>query len=202
MAGLIYYDTNSYKTSDEFFAALKAVPDFWDSVSENAVEKGDVTITYNATTLVLNLSTGIFTTALSMADVGIGALIAATDKGLVAAHRYSSSYQSIYKNFFAIGCDKNDAWGVAIGSYASDTLIGSISANNVTDKSYDYGNTTTARVNTQIIDLASTRGSFVFEDIRRVLYTVSGTLSYYGKLTMPNGEKYVKCGAFALRYTE
>jgi hypothetical protein len=55
--------------------------------------------------------------------------------------------------------------------------------------------------NFQIIDLVHPKGDFICTDLRVVRFYSPGTRNYRGRLTMPNGEKYVKCGIFALKYT-
>lgn len=191
----LYYDTTQYTSGDDFFNAIASVPNFWDSATEDTLTKGDVTLTYSSG--LLTMTAGNLSTDVNISSPN-GGLIAATDKGLVAMHFPTNS-----NNRYAIGlgCDDNSVWGAAVSSYQT-VAINSIIAAGVTNKTYEYGSTTAANTNTQIIDLASVKGNFIFDDLRRVLYAPSAVVNFNGKLTMPNGEKYVKAGAFALRYTE
>lgn len=195
----LYYDTTQYTSGDDFFAALATVPNFWDSVTEDTLTKGDVTLTYSSGTITL--AAGGFSTALDFSAPN-GGLIAATAKGLMAMHFPSNSNN---RRVIAVACDKNGVWGGSISNYQT-VAVNEILATGLTSKSYSSSsssnNTFTSNTNTQIIDLASDKGNFIFDDLRRVLYTTSAVVNYNGKLTMPNGEKYVKCGAFVLRYTE
>ena len=195
----LYYDTTQYTSGDDFFAALSAVPNFWDSVTEDTLTKGGVTLTYSSGTITL--AAGGFSTAMDFSAPN-GGLIAATAKGLMAMHFPTNSN---YRKVIAVACDKNGVWGGSISNYQA-VAVSEILATGLTSKSYSSSSssnsTFTSNTNTQIIDLASDKGNFIFDDLRRVLYTTSAVVNYNGKLTMPNGEKYVKCGAFVLRYTE
>lgn len=194
----LYYDTTQYTSGNDFFAALAAVPNFWDSVTEDTLTKGDVTLTYSSGTITL--AAGGFSTAMDFSTPN-GGLIAATAKGLMAMHFPSNSN---FRKVIAVACDKNGVWGGSISTYQT-VAVSEILATGLASKSYSSssnGNTFTSNTNTQIIDLASDKGNFIFDDLRRVLYAPSAVVNYNGKFTMPNGEKYVKCGAFALRYTE
>lgn len=201
MAGLIYYDTNIYTTANSLLTALKSIPNFWDEVGETTLTKGGVTISVS----------GYGSGGNNAAMTGYGRsitlhnpnsqhcyIIAATAKGLVMRVSGSGSTSGI-----AIGSDKNGNWGGVFGNAtSSSTGISDLLADNLTSTTFTGGDCNVANINTQIIDLAADKGNFIFDDLRRVLYTVSALKPHYGKLTMPNGEKYVKCGAFALRYTE
>lgn len=190
----LYYDTTQYATTADFFAGLAEVPNFWDSTENGVLTKGDVEVTLpNSTTL--SITAGGLGATYTIGNTR-STLICATSKGLIAAHVGSTNS---YTAFLAVGCDKNDRWGGANGGAAS---VANIVAAGLNSKTYDNGSTATSTTNTQIIDLASMKGDYIFEDVRRVLTTPSAVVNYNGKLTMPNGEKYVKCGAFVLRYTE
>lgn len=190
----LYYDTTQYATPADLFAGLAAVPNFWDSTENGVLTKGDVEVTMSSSTN-LSIAAGELQTAYTISNTR-STLICATSKGLIAAHVGSTNTNTAY---FAVGCDKNDRWGGANGGSAN---VSNIVAAGLNSKIYDNGSTTTSTTNTQIVDLASIKGDYIFEDVRRVLYAPSAVVSYNGKLTMPNGEKYVKCGAFVLRYTE
>jgi hypothetical protein len=195
----LYYDTTQYTSGDDFFAALATVTNFWDSVTEDTLTKGDVTLTYSSGTITL--AAGGFSTAMNF-SAPKGGLIAATAKGLMAAHFPTDTNN---RKVIAVACDKNGVWGGSISNHYT-VAVNEILATGLTSKSYSSSSssnsTFTSNTNTQIIDLVSDKGNFIFDDLRRVLYTTSAVVNYNGKLTMPNGEKYVKCGAFVLRYTE
>ena len=50
MAGLIYYDTNTYAVAD-LYGVLKAIPNFWDETDDetSALTKGGITLTLGST---------------------------------------------------------------------------------------------------------------------------------------------------------
>lgn len=195
MAGLIYYDTNSY-TREDLYSVLKAIPNFWDETDDetSALVKGDITLNLGETKKISGY--GITETI----SLGMSVyLIAATEKGVIV---YTSGTSM---KGFAVGCDKNDKWAgayVNIGTSSTSPSIDKIIAEGVSSTSYpSEGNKTfSSTINTQIIDLSAANGDFTFDDLKRVLFIPVPL--YRGKLTMSNGEKYVKCGPFALRYTE
>lgn len=195
MAGLIFYDINSYTSWADVLAALKTIPNFWDEISETTLTKGGITLSLgdSKTLSGYGLSVTLYSSFSS------NTLIAATNKGMMFVWNYSNAYYCVM-----LGRGKDgDNWGAGYSKWASSSLIvDSLIADNLTSASVTGGTTNSSETNTQIIDLAADKGNFIFDDVRRVLYTPSGIRSYNGKLTMPNGEKYVKCGAFALRYTE
>lgn len=196
----LYYDTTQYTSGGDLFGGLASVPNFWDSATEDTLTKGNVTLTYNSSgTGSFILAVGTFSETIGFGGAINETLIAATNKGLIV---YIKPQSTNYTKGFSISCDKNGAWGAGISSIYTNITVDYILAEGLSNKTYDYGSTTSVSVNTQIIDLASTRGNFIFEDLRRVLYAPSAVRSFNGKLTMPNGEKYVKCGSLALRYTE
>lgn len=199
MAGLIYYDTNAYESSG-LYDILKTIPNFWDSTDDetSALVKGGITLTLGESKSISGYgkSTSLMISTLR------AMLIAATEKGLVVYFGTTVNASGV----IAIGCDKDGNWAAAWGgngtasSGSSAVDIKGIIADGVSATSYLTSGVQTSDVMTQIIDLATDKGNFIFEDVRRVYYMPN--ITYRGKLTMPNGEKYVKCGAFALRYTE
>ncbi|WP_028504122.1 hypothetical protein [Ruminococcus albus] len=191
MAELIYYDTDVHATAN-LYDILKAIPDFWDSYDDetSALTKGGITLTLGETKSISGYG--------KSCSISLGSncsFIAATEKGILIGTTGGSS-----ANAFAIGCNKDGSWagtnGIVSGNYRVDNVV----AEGVRTTTYNAGALTASHLMTQIVDLMAVDGNYIFEDIRRVLYAPA--TSYYGKLTMPNGEKYVKCGAYALRYTE
>lgn len=191
MAELIYYDTDVQAIAD-LYDILKAIPNFWDSYDDetSALTKGGITLALGETKSISGYGMSL---ALTLASNTVG--IAATEKGLIV--HTGTAIQST--GIFAIGCDKEGNWAGAAGSNSSPR-ISFIVADGVSSTNY-MSNTDVNSSNTmtQIIDLATDKGNFIFDDVRRVL--MCPVTSYNGKLTMPNGEKYVKRGGFALRYT-
>ena len=194
MAGLIFYDINSYTSWADVLAVLKTIPNFWDEISETTLTKGGITLSLGDSKTL----SGYGLSAALNGSISSNVLIAATNKGLLLVWYYGNNYYHIM-----FGCDKSGNWGAGYGNASTSSLsISHLIADNLTSASVTGGTTYASETNTQIIDLAADKGNFIFDDIRRVLYIPSGLRTYNGKLTMPNGEKYVKCGAFVLRYTE
>lgn len=186
MAGLIYYDTDVHATTD-LYDILKVIPSFWDSYDDetSALTKGGITLSLGETKSIsgYGMSLGITLGQNTIA-------IATTEKGLVV---HTNNGIAI-----AIGCDKEGNWAGAVGS-DNYNKISYIVADGVSSTSYSSSETQASTTMTQIIDLAADKGNFIFEDVRRVL--MCPVPNYNGNITMPNGEKYVKRKAFALRYT-
>ena len=196
MSRLIRYDTNSYTSFLEILAALKMVPNFWDSTTSMSVTKGGVTILLDGNNRAIagfgNSITLPSTIYVSRAP------IAATEKGLVFSWEASSKLHTV-----ALGCNEEGEWGGMYGYEGTDGIgVRYFLADSITSTTFAGPLTNESNPNTQIVDLACNKGNFLCQDLRRVLYAPSAVISYNGKLTMPNGEKYVKNGAFALRYTE
>lgn len=206
---LIYWDTNVYQNQEQIFNALASIPNFWDEIHDDYEESYKRTLVKGGITIEISeLQTkGIYgygrAFTINFENHQIS-MIAATPTGLIFdVTRLTSTgyYQGI-----ALNVDKNDNWGaIKISTSGSSKDISDILAPNVSATTFSggiAGTTQTAGGNTQIVDLMSTKGDFIFEDLRRVLYTPEGVRDYNGKLTMPNGEKYVKLGSAALRYRE
>lgn len=193
MAELICYDTNTYATPD-LYGVLKAIPNFWDETDDEAssLTKGGITLTVSSTTKSISGYGKSEITNLGSST----SLIAATENGLV----FFTSGTVI--GIIAIGCDKNGNWaGVYSQISSGNPTVNKIVADGVSSTTYSsQAQTVVSTVNTQIVDLTAVNGNFTFDDVKRVLFIP--VLTYLGKLTMPNGEKFVKCGALALRYTE
>lgn len=199
---LIHYDTNIHTGMDELFNALQGIPNFWDTISEESnrklLTKGGVTLEISA------LNTGgvsgygrMFRTEF---DDQKTYLIAATSNALIFdVGGVDSNYYGI-----ALGANEDGTWGAVKFSTSpdNDCYIMDVLAPNVDDTSYSDGRVLQSVTNTQIVDMMSTQGDFVFADLRRVLFAPDSVKTYTGKFTMPNGEKYVKCGGAVLRYTE
>lgn len=194
MAGLIYYDADVHAVTD-LYDILKSIPNFWDSTDDEASEltKGGITLNVSGGTRTAISGYGM-SQSINLSSNSL--LIAATERGLVVYTGTGTQTTAV----IAIGCDKDGNWAGSVGGN-TNPRVNYIVAEGVS--STDYGlsaNIQSSATMTQIIDLATDKGNFIFDDLRRVL--MCPVTAYNGKLTMPNGEKYVKCGAYALRYTE
>lgn len=196
MAELTYYDRESYTDSTDIFAALAAIPDFWDEKTAATLVKEDLTLTLSDGALsITGYNKSIVAVQLNGRTCDI---IAATSTGLVFNASGSGNF-----NAFALGCDKNGDWGACSGSdSATGATISYLIADNLTSNTFSGGAVNVSSTNTQIVEIAADKGNYIFDELRRVLYTPSSVKGYNGKLTMPNGEKYIKVGPFVLLYTE
>lgn len=197
MAALIFYDTNQYTGIDAIYAALKSIPNFWDETDdeEKTLTKGGITLEVSATQTKGIRGYGWGATTYEF-DGKTVSLIAATENGLVFTN---GSYA------MGIGCNEDGVWAAGYGydTSQSDLSVSNMIAPNITAviiTSSDIEAKECA-ANFQIIDLVHPKGDFICTDLRLVRLYTSGTKLYHGRLTMPNGEKYVKCGVFALKYT-
>ena len=193
MAGLICYDTNTYTTTN-LYSVLKAIPNFWDETDDenSSLTKGGITLKLDSAARTISGYGKSETVSLGTST----SLIAATDNGIIF-HTSGTVITAV-----AIGCDKNGNWaGVISQTTSGNPAVNKIIADGVSSTTYNtQTQTVVSTINTQIIDLTAVNGNFTFDDVKRVLFIP--VLTYLGKLTMPNGEKFVKCGALALRYTE
>lgn len=193
----LYYNPNGYSNVSAFFAALGQVPNFWDSTSADALTKGGITVTLTSTKIITISGYGLSVKiTLSVEDTSY-ALIAATDTGLVFA--FGNTDAATYCG--ALGVDDNGNWGAATGRLVSGKwTIDTVLADGVTSTTYSFGNTTASDYNTQIVQLTSQHGNFIFKDLMRLLLT--SQIGYRGKILLGDTEKYVLAGSFALKYTD
>lgn len=194
-SALIYYDRVTYDSYEQLYGVLKAIPNFWDSHddSERTLTKGGITITVTATQ-----AKGVSGYGRSFSVTFDGQntnVIAATQNALIFNAEEGGQYQGV-----AIGTGSNGAWGAA-KSNTNTSAISDVLGPNLTATSHTESPSTSS-TNTQIIDLMSFYGDYVFDDIRRFYAMPADMKAHDGKITMPNGEKYVKVGGLALRYTE
>ena len=121
-------------------------------------------------------------------------LIAATSNGLVF---------NLTSVSFGLGCDENGVWGACSGTNtsAATEVNNMIVPNSTSTSCFNFQETELSNATTQIVDLISKYGNFIFEDLKLLNVMQEGSKTYAGRLTMPNGEKFVKCGALALKYT-
>jgi hypothetical protein len=196
MAGLIFFDTNQYTGIDAIYAALKSIPNFWDETDDEnkTLTKGGITLEVSATQTKGIRGYGWGATTYDF-DGKTVSLIAATENGLVFTN---GTYA------MGIGCNEDGVWAAGYGydnSSSSSLGISTMIAPNITATTSLDLNAYESATNYQITDLLHQKGDFICADLRCVKFYSTGTKLYHGRLTMPNGEKYVKCGAFALKYT-
>lgn len=193
----LYYSPVGYDNVTAFFTALGQVPDFWDSTSADTLTKGGITVTLTSTTIITISGYGLSTTINTSGQaVTSYALIAATDAGLVFAFGITTT-----AHYGALGVDDNGNWGAATGKLASNNwTINAVLADGVTSTTYTAGDTTASDYNTQIVQLTSQHGNFIFKDLMRLLLT--SQIGYRGKILLGDSEKYVIAGSFALKYTD
>lgn len=193
----LYYSPVGYGNVTAFFAALGQVPNFWDSTSADTLTKGGITVTLTSTTIITISGYGLSTTIDTGGQATTSyALIAATDTGLVFAFGITTT-----AHYGALGVDDNGNWGAATGKLSSNNWnIETVLADGVTSTTYSAGNTTASDYNTQIVQLTSQHGNFIFKDLMRLLLT--SQIGYRGKILLGDTEKYVLAGSFALKYTD
>lgn len=193
----LYYSPVGYNNVTAFFAALGQVPDFWDSTSADTLTKDSITVTLTSTTVITISGYDKSITITSLQGLTKYALIAATDTGLVFA--FGNTTAATWCG--ALGVDDNGNWGAATGGLASNNwTIDTVLADGVTSTTYSAGNTTASDYNTQIVQLTSQHGNFIFKDLMRLLLT--SQIGYRGKILLGDTEKYVLAGSFALKYTD
>lgn len=193
----LYFDRALYNTPTKYFNALAALTDFWDTITENTLTKGGVTLTLSSSSII-TISGYTYTASNSItASTGLDATcIAYTEKGIIG---YAKQATSLNASEWAIGCNDNGEWGAVIGK-DSKAIITELIADGVSATSFGGGTVTNSNENVQIVDMCADKGNFIFEDIKRILQSPQTT--YVGKMQMENGEKYVQCWALALKYTE
>ena len=193
----LYYSPVGYGNVTAFFTALGQVPNFWDSTSADTLTKGGITVTLTSTTVITISGYNKSVTITSSQALTKYALIAATDTGLVFA--FGNTDAATWCG--ALGVDDNGNWGAATGKLASSNwTIDTVLADGVTSTTYSAGNTTASDYNTQIVQLTSQHGNFIFKDLMRLLLT--SQIGYRGKIRLNDSEKYVIAGSFALMYTD
>ena len=193
----LYYNPNGYSNVTAFFAALGQVPNFWDSTSADTLTKGGITVTLTSTKIITISGYGLSVNKTSATEDTSYALIAATDTGLV----FAFGNTDVVTYCGALGVDDNGNWGAATGGLTSNKwTIDTVLADGVTSTTYSAGNTTVSDYNTQIVQLTSQHGNFIFKDLMRLLLT--SQIGYRGKIRLNDSEKYVIAGSFALMYTD
>lgn len=191
----LYYDQALYNTPTKYFNALAALTDFWDTITDDTLTKGGVTLTLGDTTTVSGFEltmTGTVTSTTSLTKT----MIAYTDKGIIGLTNASSATQNCV---WAIGCDDAGNWGAVIGKGATPAIT-ELLANGVSSTTFGGGTVTGSEQNMQVVDMCADKGNFIFQDVKRVLQSPQTT--YYGKVQLDNGDKFVQAWGLALNYTD
>lgn len=191
----LYLDQALYNSPTKYFNALAALTDFWDTITENTLTKGGVTLTLGGTTTVSGFGftmTGTVTSSTTLTKT----MIAYTDKGIIGLTNASSATQNCV---WAIGRDGAGNWGAVIGKGATPAIT-ELLANGVSSTTFGGGTVTESEQNMQIVDMCADKGNFVFEDVKRVLQSPQTT--YDGRLQLDNGDKFVQAWGLALKYTD
>lgn len=193
----LYYDQALYKTPTKYFNALAALTDFWDTITADTLTKGGVTLTLASTTTITVSGFDLTMSNEVTGSTGLTkTMIAYTDKGIIGLTNASSATQN---SVWAIGCDDAGNWGAVIGKGATPT-ISELLANGVSSTTFGGGTVTESEQNMQIVDMCADKGNFIFQDVKRVLQSPQTT--YYGKVQLDNGDKFVQAWGLALNYTD
>jgi hypothetical protein len=191
----LYLDQALYNTPAKYFAALAALTDFWDTITDDTLTKGGVTLTLGGTTTVSGFGltmTGTVTSSTTLTKT----MIAYTDKGIIGLTNASTATQNCV---WAIGCDDAGNWGAVLGK-GSSPAITELLANGVSSTTFGDGTVTASNENTQIVDMCADKGDFIFKDIKRILQSTQPT--YSGRLQIDSGDKFVQSWGLALKYTD
>ena len=193
----LYLDQALYNTPAKYFAALAALTDFWDTITENTLTKGGVTLTRVDTN---NITASGFDLTMSSKITSSSGLtktmIAYTDKGIIGLTNSSNASSNCT---WAIGCDDAGNWGAVIGKGATPTIT-ELLANGVSSTTFGGGTVTESNENTQIVDMCADKGDFIFKDVKRILQSTQPT--YSGRLQIDSGDKFVQSWGLALKYTD
>ena len=191
----LYYDQALYNSPTKYFNALAALTDFWDTITDDTLTKGGVTLTLGGTTTVSGFGltmTGTVTSSTTLTKT----MIAYTDKGIIGLTNASTATQNCV---WAIGCDDAGNWGAVVGK-GSTPAITELLANGVSSTTFGGGTVTASNENTQIVDMCADKGDFIFKDIKRILQSTQPT--YSGRLQIDSGDKFVQSWGLALKYTD
>lgn len=192
----LYFDRALYNTPSKYFEALAALTDFWDTITENTLTKGGITLTVSGSNISISGYTYTASNTITSSTGLSKTCIAYTENGIIG---YAQTSGSLNASEWAIGCNDNGEWGAVIGK-DTKASISELIAEGVSATTFGGGTVTSSNENVQIVDVCADKGNFIFEDIKRILQ--SPQTAYVGKMEMDNGEKYVQCWALALKYTE
>ena len=192
----LYYDQALYNTPTKYFNALAALTDFWDTITENTLTKGGVTLTFSGNIITVSGFGLTLSSSIAAGTTLTKTLIAYTDKGIISLTNTSTASNNCV---WAIGCDDAGNWGAAVGKGATPAIT-ELLASGVSSTTFGGGAVTVSEQNMQIVDMCADKGNFVFEDVKRVLQ--SPQTAYDGRLQLDNGDKFVQAWGLALKYTD
>jgi hypothetical protein len=193
----LYLDQALYNTPAKYFAALAALTDFWDTITDDTLTKGGVTLTLTSTTTITVSGFDLtMTNSITGSTALTKTMIAYTDNGIIGLTNSSNATNSCG---WAIGCDDAGNWGAVIGKGATPAIT-ELLANGVSSTTFGGGTVTESNENTQIVDMCADKGDFIFKDVKRVLQSTQPT--YSGRLQIDSGDKFVQSWGLALKYTD
>lgn len=193
----LYYDQALYNTPTKYFNALAALTDFWDTITDDTLTKGGVTLTQTDTNIITISGFDLTMSSKITSSSGlIKTMIAYTDKGIIGLTNSSSATNNCG---WALGCDDAGNWGAVIGKGATPAIT-ELLANGVSSTTFGGGTVTESEQNMQIVDMCADKGDFIFKDIKRILQSPQTT--YDGRLQLDNGDKFVQAWGLALKYTD
>ena len=193
----LYYDQALYNTPTKYFNALAALTDFWDTITEDTLTKGGVTLTKVSTTTIIVSGFDLTMTNYITGSTGLTkTMIAYTDNGIIGL----TNSPTVSNNCaWAIGCDDTGNWGAVIGK-GSTPAITELLASGISATTFGGGTVTESEQNMQIVDMCADKGNFIFQDVKRVLQSTQPT--YSGRLQIDSGDKFVQSWGLALMYTD
>ena len=193
----LYYDQALYNTPTKYFNALAALTDFWDTITDDTLTKGGVTLTLTSTTTITGSGFDLTMTNNITGSTSLTkTMIAYTDKGIIGLTNSSNASNNCG---WALGCDDTGNWGAVLGK-GSSPAITELLANGVSSTTFGGGTVTQSNENTQIVDMCADKGDFIFKDIKRILQSTQPT--YSGRLQIDSGDKFVQSWGLALKYTD
>ena len=193
----LYLDQALYNTPTKYFNALAALTDFWDTITDDTLTKGGVTLTLTSATTITGSGFDLTMTNNITGSASLTkTMIAYTDKGIIGLTNSSNASNNCT---WAIGCDDAGNWGAVVGK-GSTPAITDLLANGVSSTTFGGGTVAQSNENTQIVDMCADKGDFIFKDIKRILQSTQPT--YSGRLQIDSGDKFVQSWGLALKYTD
>lgn len=193
----LYLDQALYNSPTKYFNAMAALTDFWDTITDDTLTKGGVTLTLTSTTTITVSGFDLTMTGTVTGSTGLTkTMIAYTDNGMIGLTNASTASNNCV---WAIGCDDAGNWGAVLGK-GSSPAITELLANGVSSTTFGGGTVTQSNENTQIVDMCADKGDFIFKDVKRILQSTQP--SYSGRLQIDSGDKFVQSWGLALKYTD
>ena len=192
----LYLDQALYNTPKKYFHALAALTDFWDTITDDTLTKGGISLTLSGPIISISGFDLTMTNGITSSTSLTKTMIAYTDNGIIGLTNSSNASNNCG---WALGCDDTGNWGAVIGK-GSTPAITELLANGVSSTTFGGGTVTQSDENTQIVDMCADKGDFIFKDIKRILQSTQPT--YSGRLQIDSGEKFVQAWGLALKYTD